>query len=128
MDFDWTAAAERSSKADELLVLIGCSTATDAKAIARIQRGDNVPEDQMGLRRLEAGQRIQTKDFPAQTVASLAANRCVATLADAPAAHSALTREYGEWRQVEFSGGVKAFAGIRPLPDLRAAAKTKDGE
>lgn len=126
MSFDWKAAAERAGSADELLVLIGCSTVTDAKANARILRGDSVPEDQMGLRRLEAGERVKTKDLPGFALASLVANRCAAPLSDAAAAHAALTVEYGEWREVLLPGGVKAFAGIHPLPDLKAAPTKKE--
>lgn len=119
MDFKWEEAATRAASADELLVLVGCSTVTDAKAQARIQRGDSVPEDQMALRRLEAGERIKTKDLPTFAVASLVANRCVVAVADAKAAHAALVEEYGEWREVTVPGapeGVKAFAGVAPLP------------
>lgn len=126
MPYDWKAAAERAASADELLVLIGCSTVTDAKAQARIQRGDSVPEDQMALRRLEAGERVKTKDLPPFAVASLVANRCAAPLADAEAAHAALVAEYGEWREVEMPGVGQAFAGIRPLPDLKAAPTKKE--
>lgn len=129
--FDWKAAAERATAADELLILIGCSTVTDPKAHARVLRGDQVPEDQLALRRLEAGERVKTKDLPGFAVASIVANRCAAALADAPAAHAALVAEYGEWREVLMPGGARAFAGIKQLPDLRAAPtkeKTSDGE
>lgn len=129
MDFKWEEAATRAASSDELLVLIGCSTVTDAKAQARIQRGDSVPEEQMGLRRLEAGERVKTKDLPAFAVASLVANRCAVPLADAEVAHAALVAEYGEWREVTAPGapeGSKAFAGIRPLPDLKAAPTKKE--
>lgn len=124
--FDWKAAAERASAADELLVLVGCSTVTDPKAHARVLRGDQVPEDQLGLRRLEAGERVKTKDLPTFAVASIAGNRCAVALQDAPAAHAALVAEYGEWREVEFPGGARAFAGIKPLPDLGAAPTKKE--
>jgi hypothetical protein len=115
MGFNWKANEEHVAKASELLVLQGCTCVTDPKGKARLDRGDTVPEDQLGLRRFEPGQRLKAADLPEFLRASLAANRCVCALEDAQAAHTELLMEYGPARMIKVDG-QDAIVGIHPLP------------
>lgn len=115
MGFNWRTNEEHVAKAAELLVLQGCTCVTDPKGKARLDRGDTVPEDQLGLRRFEPGQRLKAADLPEFLRASLAANRCVCTPEDAVAAHTDLLMEYGPARLVTIEGR-QAIVGIHPLP------------
>lgn len=130
MGFNWKTNEEHVAKAAELLVLQGGSTVTDPKGHARLQRGDTVPEDQLGLRRVEAGQRLKAADLPEFVRASLAANRMVCAIEDAAAAHAELVMEYGLARPVMVDGRA-AIVGIHPLPPgigKPDKTPTKDGD
>lgn len=102
-------------------VIQPCQTVTDAKALARLARGDDVPADKLGLRSFSVGDTIRAGELPDATIASMLENRCIAPRAEAEAAQALLVAEYGALREVSEVPGQSAWIGVPLLNDQVAA-------